>query len=492
MSSLPPDYLHRVYAGVLGKLIGVYLGRPFENWTYQEILDKLGPIHYYVHDRFNLPLVVIDDDISGTFTFIRALGEHGAQADLTSEEIGKTWLNNVIEKRSIFWWGRNGISTEHTAFLNLKKGIPAPESGSMEINGRTIAEQIGAQIFIDGWTMVAPGDPALAAELAEKAARVSHDGEAVYAAMLWAAMEAEAFLSKDVDHLLATGLSFIPDDGIIAKLIADIRGWVQEDNDWEKMRERIEEKYGYHKYSGICHVIPNHDIMIMTLLYARSYHEAMHIVNTCGWDTDCNSGNVGCLFGIMLGISGFEGGPDWRGPLADRARISSADNGYSINDAVRIAYVIAKLGHQLAGAPPLEIPKAQFHFYLPGSVQGFQVSGPSASNVILRQGEVDRTAGLRIDTGKQTAAGVVEATTPTFTPREVLSVSRDYELMASPLVYPGQRLIAKLTAVPANAAPMRMYLVAKAYDEKDELVTIESHSVVLKPGQAEEVMWVIP
>jgi len=29
-ADLPPDYLNRVYAGVLGKIIGVYLGRPFE------------------------------------------------------------------------------------------------------------------------------------------------------------------------------------------------------------------------------------------------------------------------------------------------------------------------------------------------------------------------------------------------------------------------------------------------------------------------------
>ena len=32
-----PDYAERVYAGVLGKLIGVYLGRPFEGWTYERI-----------------------------------------------------------------------------------------------------------------------------------------------------------------------------------------------------------------------------------------------------------------------------------------------------------------------------------------------------------------------------------------------------------------------------------------------------------------------
>lgn len=33
---LPSDYESRVYAGVLGKLIGVYLGRPFEGWTYEK------------------------------------------------------------------------------------------------------------------------------------------------------------------------------------------------------------------------------------------------------------------------------------------------------------------------------------------------------------------------------------------------------------------------------------------------------------------------
>ena len=30
---IPPDYEERVYAGVLGKIIGVYLGRPFEGWS---------------------------------------------------------------------------------------------------------------------------------------------------------------------------------------------------------------------------------------------------------------------------------------------------------------------------------------------------------------------------------------------------------------------------------------------------------------------------
>ena len=68
---IPNDYEERLYAGVLGKIIGVYLGRPFENWTYDQIMADLGEINYYVHERLNKPLIVTDDDISGTFTFFR-------------------------------------------------------------------------------------------------------------------------------------------------------------------------------------------------------------------------------------------------------------------------------------------------------------------------------------------------------------------------------------------------------------------------------------
>jgi ADP-ribosylglycohydrolase len=38
------DYTERVYAGVLGKIIAVYLGRPFEGWTHQRIAAELGDI----------------------------------------------------------------------------------------------------------------------------------------------------------------------------------------------------------------------------------------------------------------------------------------------------------------------------------------------------------------------------------------------------------------------------------------------------------------
>jgi ADP-ribosylglycohydrolase len=104
-TSLPPDYAERVYAGVLGKLIGVYLGRPFEGWTYERIMAELGEITYYVHDKRSVPLIVTDDDITGTFTFLRALSDYGYSRNITPAQIGQTWLNYIIEGRTILWWG---------------------------------------------------------------------------------------------------------------------------------------------------------------------------------------------------------------------------------------------------------------------------------------------------------------------------------------------------------------------------------------------------
>jgi hypothetical protein len=68
----------------------------------QRILAKLGHIRYYVHDKSNEPVVVVDDDISETFQFVRALEEHGISNEITSKDIGRTWLNTIIENRTIF------------------------------------------------------------------------------------------------------------------------------------------------------------------------------------------------------------------------------------------------------------------------------------------------------------------------------------------------------------------------------------------------------
>jgi len=496
MMQLPNDYLERVYAGVLGKLIGVYLGRPFEGWTYQKIMEELGPIEYYVHEKLDQPLVVTDDDVAGTFTFVRALEDYGIKPDLSAEEIGKAWLNYIVEERAILWWGGNGNSTEHTAWLNLKKGVPAPASGSIATNGQAVAEQIGAQIFIDGWAMVAPRQPELAAKLAEQAGKVSHDGESVHAAMLWAAMEAEAFASSDIDHLIDTGLKQIPRDSLIATLIADIRAWHKAHPDWRDTRQKIQDNYGYDKYPGNCHVVPNHALMIMSVLYApHDFQKAQMIVNTSGWDTDCNAGNVGCLMGIMNGLDGIDEGPDFRGPIADRMLISSADGGNSINDAVKQAYFLTNLGLQLAGGQAMPAPKsgAQFHFSLPGSQQGFRpLTGHDfAGNVRVGNAEFEGGRALSVDYEALGPAQVAAVTSPTFSPREMLNM-RTYDLMATPLVYPGQTVRARVKADSANRGAVDVRLRIRVYNARDELSDIDAQPVRIEAGAETTLQWTLP
>jgi ADP-ribosylglycohydrolase len=502
---LPDDYVTRVYAGVLGKLIGVYLGRPFEGWTHERILAELGEVNYYVHEELGKPLIVTDDDISGTFTFLRALTDEvppaGEAPGLPLPEparIGQAWLNYLIEGRTVLWWGGMGNSTEHTAYLRLKSGYPAPHSGSIALNGKVVAEQIGAQIFIDGWAMVAPGDPQLAADLARRAASVSHDGEAVYGAQVLAAMEAQAFVESDADGLLDTAVALIPPDSILYRMIADVREWHARSSDWRATRALIEAHYGYDKYGGNCHMVPNHALIVLGLLYGQGdFQRSLMIANTSGWDTDCNSGNLGCLMGIRGGLAGIDLGPDWRGPLADRLYLPTADGGRAITDAVAETFRIVNAGRALAGLPPLA-PKggARFHFDLPGALQGFQPEDAPETRrtASVRNARGHSAAGdysLAIDY-RHTAPGCpARVSTPTFIPPAAAQMP-GYTFMASPTIYPGQVLNARLSADESNRGPVPCRLYLRSYGAGDQLGRTYGPQALFPPGTAQELTWEIP
>jgi len=496
--TLPPLYLEKVYAGVLGKIIGVYLGRPFEGALYEDIMARLGEINYYVHEKCGMPLIVTDDDISGTFTFLRALPDFGNHKDLSAKQIGQTWLNYLIEKRTVLWWGGLGNSTEHTAYLRLKKGIPAPLSGAIATNGKVVAEQIGAQIFVDGWAMVAPGDPALAADLARKAGSVSHDGEALYGAMVLAAMEAQAFVEQDIDKLLDCGVSFIPKESVIYRLISDVREWHAEYPDWHQAFDQIRANYGYDKYGGNCHMVPNHALIILGLLYgAGDFQKSLMITNTAGWDTDCNSGNIGCLLGIRNGLANFDLGPDWRGPVADRLYLATAAGGRAISDALIQSYAIANIGRALEGLPPLA-PKggARFHFELPGSVQGFQaeplVGGRSPAQVYNAEGHSrEGTRSLGIYYAHTAPGQPARVATQTFADTTSINMPH-YGLMACPTLCPGQTITAQLEADALNTVAADVALYLRHFSANDTLQRVYGPKISLHPAERAEVSWQIP
>ncbi len=486
--ALPPDYHERVYAGVLGKIIGVYLGRPFEQWSHEKIEARWGEIRRYVHEDCGNPLVVPDDDITGTFTFLRALDDHRSGRDLTSREIGQTWLNYIAEGRHILWWGGMGMSTEHTAYLRLMDGIPAPESGSITRNGRAVAEEIGAQIFIDGWALVSPGDPEQAARFAREAARVSHDGEAVHAAVLLAVMESLAFIESDIETLIERGLSFIPADCEIARMIADVRAWHRQEPQWREAMRRLREAYGYQKYRTNCPVVSNHGVIIVALLYGGGdFSETLTIANTAGYDTDCNSGNVGCLLGIRGGLAAIESGTyDWRTPINDRVFLPTAAGHQGVTDAATVAVDVIALGRRLAGEPRYT-PKdgARYHFDLAGSTHGFASTG--------RHGPEGRVCAQTTSTGERVLAlvasddGRADAETATFLMPDARA-SGSYGLAATPALYPGQQVVAQVTGMASG----RARLFVRVRQGGNELHPLESPWQSLTAGSTDELRWIVP
>jgi hypothetical protein len=295
----------------------------------------------------------------------------------------------------------------------------------------------------------------------------------------------------------------IPRDSTIYSLISDIRNWHVQEGDWRKAREKIAASYGYDKFGGNCHMVPNHALIIHALLYGEDdFQRSLMIVNTSGWDTDCNSGNVGCLMGIKNGLDGIDlAGPDWRGPVADRLYLPTADGGRAISDAVTETYHVVNIGRSLAGKEAIA-PKngAHYHFELPGSVQGFMSEesieakgAATVENVIGHSVAGNRS--LAINYRSVAPGRVARVSTPTFTPsRQVADYfsKRGYALLASPKLYPGQTVSARVEAGINNGSATTCSLFVYYYGNEDELVILRDAAVQVQAGAAHEFAWKIP
>ncbi len=480
------NYLETVYAGLLGKVIGVYLGRPIEGWEHQKIKEKFGEITDYVHDAVDRPLVVADDDISGTIVFAKAVADSKKGLSVDYTDFGNCWLNYLIEDKTVLWWGGLGISTEHTAYARLKEGIMPPLSGSMETNGQITAEQIGAQIFIDAFGLMSPNQPELASMLAEKAARVSHDGEAVYAAKMVAIMISLAFEEKDMNKLMDKALNYIPADCLLAQVYKDVRAWSKENQDWYETLYKIQDKYGYDKfYGGSCHVIPNHAIMIMAWLYGENdFSKSQMIINTAGWDTDCNAANVGSLMGVILGYDKIIEQKDWQKPFADLIFLPTADCNSAVADVAIEAKKIALVGQSLN--PDLikeKIEPSLFHdFKLPGALHGYK-----GLNATIKQETTNNESYLKIE--PETKNSNTFAISHLNIPKLEKEIQHSaYQLVGMPFFYPGQTVSVALESCFTEDVSVELVLTV-AY-ELNEVSAPKSYT--LQPKEKKSLDFTLP
>lgn len=474
------EYYQRTYAGWLAKIIGIRIGSPIEGLLHEDIIKKHGEIDRYVA---NYDDYAADDDSNGPLFFIRSLYDFiDNKENITFDNMSETWLNYVADGHGFFWWGGYGISTENTAYDNLKYGIKSPQSGSIKQNGMTCSQQIGGQIFVDTWGFVFPGNPKKAAQYAQKMISVSHDKEAIHGGMFIAACISGAYISSSINEIINYGLSVIPKDCHYAYLVNSIIDFYNKDSEknWYNGFKFIQENFGYDKYPGNCHIIPNAAIIILSLLYGNSdFSLSQKICNTCGWDTDCNAGNLGSILGVYLGIEKID--DYWISPIKDIILSSSAIGYLNIDTISNSAKFFCDLGCKYANK---EIPEKWndryfdkekiFCFDMEKSTQGFRCDNNTSiinsSHAVLKN---HRSLEL-VNNNDNT----IETYIKTYYSPEDLEDSR-YDPSFSPIIYPGQEI--EVLFQNRNEYPIKATIF---YEDKHDnkkyysvFETIEAHAI---------------
>ena len=486
MATIPHDYDERVYAGWLGKCIGVQFGAPLEGWTYDEIRANLGELDGYLNEAPG-KIFKPDDDTALPMILIRALEDYGATESLTAQQIGQTWLNYLGDQRGTLWWGGYGVSTEHTAYINLANGIDAPRSGSIAQNGAALAEQIGGQIFSDIWGLVAPDNPALAADLAERASSVSHDGNGIYGGRFVAALVSAAFSESDPLTLIEIGLSLIPADSEYARVVrAMVDFYHQQPDDWHAAYAYLKANFGYDRYPGMVHIIPNAGVIALALAYGEGdFSRTIQIANMAGWDTDCNVGNVGAIMGVAVGLNGIEW--RWREPMNDLLITASLIGTRNLLTIPQCADLFCRLGRQLAGETPMTLPR--YHFHYPGSTNAFYAEGVRGRVIEVRQSmRVDGDGALQASVRKLNKKGEIRLFTRTYIRPTELS-GNFYGATFIPLIHPGQTITAEVR-IPDDAPTTiqaSLYVVDDNHGDHHQAV-----GEPLVPGQWHTLRYTIP
>ena len=487
---IPSDYIERCYAGWLAKIIGIRLGAPIEGWTYERILKTFGELTDYPK-RYND--FAADDDSNGPMFFLRAMDFLKPGQELTPQHVAEALLNYAPREHGFFWWGGYGVSTEHTAYLNLAHGIPAPRSGSVQQNGSTVAEQIGGQIFIDCWGLVSPNNPEQAARLATAAASVTHGGNGVHGGVFIAVCIALAFGMRDVKEIIEAALAYIPADCEYARAVNAVRAFhATGEGGWRDCFAYIHDNFGYDKYPGNCHIIPNSCVIVMAMLYGENrFSDTINICNMAGWDTDCNVGNVATILGVLNGLRGMDLAK-WQPEIHDMLVCSSVLGSLNVMDIPYGASYMANIGYRLAGEQPPEPWRGIFpdriescHFEYPTSTHNLRVRRESDKPHSLTNTDEAAFTGrrsLRLDVPNLMPGETVALYKRTYEQPQDYDDSR-YDPEFSPLLYPGQTVTGSVMAPEGAEITACLYARELGKDGKGEGRVITGSEVTLRPGE---------
>lgn len=285
------DYADRIQAGWTAQLIGGALGTQVEGYNTDNIEKVYGTVTSYLR----LP-ETYNDDITYEIAFLDSFREHGYA--VTSEQIAEKWLELIAD----------GYSAEEVALRNLRLGIRPPESGT-HLN--YYSDWIGVQMRTMIHGMAAPGNPALAAELAVRDGVISHSNSGLLGGIFNAVLVSMAFVLRDVRELLVKAADCIPEDSEFYQVLIFALEQCREKGSWREAWRQCEIKYK--DYNWI-HVYPNAAAEIIALWYGNGdFDRTASIICMEGKDADCTAAPVLNILGVMYGTEILT--PKWTEPL---------------------------------------------------------------------------------------------------------------------------------------------------------------------------------
>jgi ADP-ribosylglycohydrolase len=328
--------LDRVTGGWLGRAAGCLLGKPVEklpregireiaratgNWPVTTWFTAVG-LPAEVAARWpwnrrsrptslaeNIDGMPEDDDLNFTILALRLLEEHGSALD--TEDVAAAWLADLPAGRV--------FTAERAAYRNLLDAYPPPLTATVR---NPFREWIGAWIRTDAYGWAHPGDPAAAARLAWRDARLSHTRNGLYGAMFVAAATAAACVAPPgpdgVEAVLAAGLAVVPPRSGLAAAVRRGAELGRSEPDTERALDRLHAEYGHLHW---VHVLNNAALVAYAVRASGGdLGAAIGIAVTGGWDTDSAGATAGALCGTLAGAAALP--PQWTVPLRNRVTTS--------------------------------------------------------------------------------------------------------------------------------------------------------------------------
>ena len=333
MEATPVDP-ERIRAAWAGRISGCQLGKPVELLSMSKghadlhaYLDSAGalPLRDYVPlvegtlvERFGraccrgeIVRAEPDDDINYTVLALTLLEASGAR--LETADVARAWLR-LLPAGATFTAERAAYRTllaragEHFPY-GAEAGFDLADCADNEYN-----DWIGAQIRADLYGWVCPGRPALAADLAERDAALSHRGDGIYGARFVAACGAAIPAVDTLEDAVEAALAEVPSESASAEAVRLGRDLAGKPDAVARLHER------YADLSPV-HTVNNLALVVWALLSAGDdFGRAIGDAVAAGWDTDCNGATVGGLFGLTGRAI-----PDaWTKPWAGRVGLSLA------------------------------------------------------------------------------------------------------------------------------------------------------------------------